>query len=116
MVVVGFDPLVETSRLNAFIAAYKTGPLAAIAQIIGPWTGNLSNRWERVALERSPIGDDPADPVAWVVVDEVIYGDTAPWPASADGQGDALQRITPDPEASGNDPTNWQAAEPTPGR
>jgi len=69
-----------------------------------------------VALEKSLPGDDPAAPLAWVIVDEVIYGDTSPWPAGPDGEGEALQRITPDPGDSGNDPTNWQAAAPTPGR
>ena len=116
LVVVRFDPTVETSRLDAFVAAYKTAPPALIAQIVGPWQGNLSNRGERVALEKSLPGDDPAAPLAWVIVDEVIYGDTSPWPAGPDGEGEALQRITPDPGDSGNDPTNWQAAAPTPGR
>ncbi len=116
LVIAGFDPAVETSRLTAFLAAYKANAADVATRIVGPWTGNLSNAGERVALERSLPGDNPASPIAWVIVDEVIYGDMAPWPVSPDGQGDALQRISAAPEFSGNDPTNWQAATPTPGR
>ncbi len=114
--VVGFDPVVETSRLSAFLSAYRTSPLAAVVQVVGPWTGDLSNRGGRVALEKSLPGDNPATPVAWVIVDEVIYSDADPWPAGADGQGLALQRIVAGPDDAGNDPTNWFAAAPTPGK
>jgi hypothetical protein len=116
LVIVGFDPVVETSRLNAFLAAYKTDPSRLGIRIVGPWQGDLSNRGGRVALEKSLPGDNPAAPVAWMIVDEVIYGDTDPWATDADGRGSVLQRITSAPEVSGNDPTNWQAAEPTPGK
>jgi len=116
LVVVGFNPTVETSRLDVFLAAYETDQSRLGVRIVGPWQGNMSNRGERLALEKSLPGDNPAAPISWVIVDEVIYGDTAPWPAGPDGQGEALQRIAPDPGASGNDPTNWQAAAPTPGK
>ncbi len=116
LVIVGFDPAVQTSRLVAFAVAYKANLANASTRIVGPWTGNLSNAGERVALERSVAGESPASPIAWVIVDEVIYADTTPWPTSPDGQGDALQRVSPDPGSSGNDPANWQAAPPSPGR
>jgi len=115
LIIVGFDPWTETAHLNAFIAAYKTGPLTAGVNIIGPWSGDLSNAGERLALERPQAIDQPGDAI-WVIVDEVIYSDFSPWPQSPDGDGDVLQRKYVDQYHSGNDPANWKAASPTPGR
>jgi hypothetical protein len=44
----------------------------------------------------------------------VNYLDAAPWPSSADGGGDSLQRKNP--AEYGNDPVNWTAEAPTAGR
>src|SRR5204862_3493183 len=49
--------------------------------------------------------------VSYVLVDEVSYRDSAPWPAGADGAGLSIQRK--DSTAYGNDPANWTAAPPT---
>ena len=116
LIVVDFDPQMEASRLSAFIALYDTGPLIAGVDIVGPWSGNLSNAGERLALERPLPADQPDDPAqqfVWRIVDEVIYSDASPWPESADGMGNVLQRISAD--ESGNNPSNWQAIAPTPG-
>ena len=53
--------------------------------------------------------------VTWLIVDEVIYSDASPWPAGSDGTGKALRRIHTDAAHSGNDPTNWTVATPSPG-
>ena len=116
LVIVGFDPATETARLNAFIAAYGADTLTPGVDIVGAFPGNFSNSGERLAVKRPQAPDISGDPVSWVIVDEVIYGDAAPWAVEPDGTGKALQRIYADEEHSGNDPANWRADDPTPGR
>lgn len=115
LVVVGFDPTIEPTRLDTFVAVYGADSLVPGVDIVGPWQGNLANAGERLALEKPQTTGDVDDAIAWVIVDEVIYSDLAPWPTGPDGQGDALQRTGNAPTDSGNDPANWQAAPPTPG-
>jgi len=117
LIVVGFDPMAEPIRVEEFAEAYRTGRVIVPGvDIVGPFPGNFSNGGERLAVKRPQAPDDAADPVSWVVVDEVIYGDVAPWPVEPDGTGKALQRNYADEEHSGNDPANWRADDPTPGR
>ncbi|MEN9674626.1 MAG: hypothetical protein RIS76_522 [Verrucomicrobiota bacterium] len=93
--------------------------------VLGPWTGHLSNRRERVRLENA----------AGVEVDAVEYRGESPWPISADalGAGDdwtglrsldyqyrgrSLERVSATHPSS--DPSNWLAAPlasgPSPGK
>ena len=110
LLVVKFDPT-STTALAAFKSAYG---LAAIGgQIAGPTSGSLANHGERIALERPQAPQIVTDPINWVIVDEVIYFDQAPWTDQANGTGFSLHRVAA--SRSGNDPTNWVAGSPTPG-
>jgi hypothetical protein len=85
--------------------------------------GRLDNAGEKIQL--SMPGDvDIEGRRYWIRVDRVNYsdgshtdgtpGDADPWPVGADGTGYSLSRINP--SEYGNDPINWQAAIPSPGR
>ena len=102
--------------MEDFLSAYEVSRSTPNLQVVGPFPGNFSNSGERVAVKRPQAPDDPGEAVSWVVVDEVIYGDMAPWPVEPDGTGNALQRIYADEEHSSNDPANWRSDDPTPGR
>jgi hypothetical protein len=88
---VSFDPA-NSTLLSLFCSTY--GLDASEAIIMGPYSGQLSNEGERVAIEWPQESDDPLDPLAisWAVLDEVFYFDQSPWPAGADGTGYPLVR------------------------
>ena len=110
LLLVNFGPT-DTTASNALRNAY--GIITPSLAILGPYSGKLGNRSDRVALEKPQYPDLPGDPYSWVIVDEVIYGNQDPWPAGANGAGNALQRLSV--SQSGNDPANWIAAAPSPG-
>jgi hypothetical protein len=114
LLVVSFDPLADPAALATFRSHYS---LSSAAPVLGPYTGKLNNASNSVALYKPDTPQLPPDPdagfVPYILVDRVVYSDSAPWPVSADGQGDSLQRINAD--EYGNDPVNWRAAPPTPG-
>jgi hypothetical protein len=66
-----------------------------------------------VALEQPQRPDLPGQPSAWVIVDEVIYGNQTPWSAEANGGGLSLQRVFW--AGNGNNPSSWYATAPTAG-
>lgn len=82
----------------AFAQQYPGIPIA------GTISGNLDNGGETLTL---------ADPFGEKVI-SVRYEDQPPWPAAADGTGLSLQRIQL--MGNGNEPLDWIAAVPTPGR
>ncbi len=99
---VTFDPSNAVARSN-FLAAH--GFTEGDATLLGPYTSRLSNHGERLAVERPQEPDVPGAPTNWVILDEVIYFDDAPWTPGADGLGPPLVRL--DHAVSGNEPTNW---------
>ena len=113
LVVLPFDPddPGNTTQLRAFRRLHGIGLSVAL---VGGYGGQLANSGDTVRLDRaaSAPADDPAY-TPYVVEDEVAYDDRAPWPESADGDGDALTRTGL--WTFGRDPAAWQAARPTPG-
>jgi len=115
VLVVRFDPQTEAAKLKDFRFRYN---LDESVTLFGPYTGRLENLGEQVTLSKP---DDPKVPphpdagtVPYVLVDEVDYSNSAPWPTGANGTGESLQRLISG--EYGNDPINWQVAPPTPGR
>ncbi len=107
VVVVPFDPTDETLR-DKFVAYHQlTDPI----RMFGPYTGVLDDGGENLELDRP---EDVAQlGLGYVLVDRVDYDDDAPWPVSADGQGDALHRKVP--VAYGDFVSSWISAAPSPG-
>ncbi|MCI0366539.1 MAG: lamin tail domain-containing protein, partial [Phycisphaerales bacterium] len=109
VLVVSFDPVVNTAALNAFRANYG---LAPTVPIFGPYQGRLNNDSETIALYQPDVPEGGFVPS--VLVERVNYSDTAPWPAGdTDGGGLSMQRRAP--VQFGNDPLSWMAADPSPG-
>jgi hypothetical protein len=107
--------LILTRSRTAFESLY-TPP--AQVQILEWGLGALGNGGDRIQLDRPGETDADGDG-SWIRVDRVVYSDGShpagsdPWPMEADGQGMALERVSPD--VYGNDPVHWMAAPPTPG-
>jgi hypothetical protein len=84
------------------------------ASFAGPYRPVLNDDAGLLQLRRpretSATGSN-AEP--WIVVDQLMYESTAPWPGSPGGSGDSLARISPD--SYGNLPSGWTAASPSPG-
>jgi hypothetical protein len=112
--------LLAVKDLSLFASEY-TAPTTV--KVLAWGAGRLANDAEKIQLSK-PGGTDTDGTPVWIRVDRVVYSDGShpedfaagvdPWPPQADGQGESLSRI--DPAAYGNDPDNWQAAAPTPGR
>ncbi len=113
--VVSFDPAMDTDRLKDFRSRY--GPDESF-QLFGPYAGRLENSGEQVMLLKPDDPKVPPDPdagtVPYVLVDQLGYSNSDPWPTGADGTGLSLQRVFSGDY--GNDPINWMVALPTPGQ
>lgn len=114
-VVVGFDPDADLAVRAAFQAKYKV-PSGTL--LFGPLQGRLANEGEEIRLEQPDTPQMPPHPdagfVPYVLVERVRYSPAAPWPSGMEGTDLSLQRL--DLTAYGNEPRNWRAARPSPGR
>ena len=111
LVVVPFDPIVDTVKLADFTSQY--GLAGSGVRIVGPYDGQLDNAGETVRLERPdapPVEDTDFTP--YLIVDEVVYDDQAPWPTEPDTDSMSLNRIA---GTWGNAAASWLAEAPTPG-
>ena len=111
LLVVNFNPA-DGVALAVFRAAY--GITNTQVPILGPYSGKLGNRSDRVAVEKPQYPDLVGYPYSWIIVDEAIYGNQAPWPANANGGGYSLCRLSS--SGNGNDPTKWGSGVPSPGQ
>ncbi len=115
LLVVGFDPVHDPVLLNWFRIRYNVD---SNTPIYGPFQGHLSGGGERVALYLPDKPEIPPSPIAgyvpYVLAEEVHYSSLPPWPAGTDGTGNSLQRIAS--LAFGDEPLNWSAGPPSPGR
>jgi hypothetical protein len=107
VLLVNFDPEADPGLAANFRAKYG---LAPNVPLYGPYRGNLSDSGERVTLLRPDAAVNGSDP-NYIVVDEVNYRSTLPWPAGTGATGKSLQR---DPTKFSDDPFSWVAAEPNP--
>ncbi len=104
IILVNFNPTNEV-QLTEFRNKF---PLFAGIPVFGPYSGKLSNGDDDLLLTRP---DAPTtNNVPRILVEEVHYRDSAPWPPAADGTGRALLRRNF--AAYGNDPANWTDAMP----
>jgi hypothetical protein len=108
VVLVSFAPTNDVLAV-AFRARYGIGPEVLL---LGPYDGKLDNSADRLELSKPGVPD--SDGVPYILVDEVEYRDSVPWPAAGDGSGAALHRVSAG--AYGNDPASWVAAAPSPDR
>ena len=97
--------------------------IPASVPVLAWGVGRLANGMETIQLSKPADGNDQDDR-SWIRVDRVVYSDGSnpqdfpagvdPWPTEADGEGLSLNRI--ERGAYGNEPVNWLAASPSPGR
>ena len=111
LLLVNFNPATNAAQLTAFRSLYG---ISNGLPIFGPYSnGKLPNSSARLALEQPVASSTAGVTGVWSIVDEVLYADQYPWSCGADGTGSSLQRVNA--TGHGSDPSNWIAAQPTPG-
>ncbi len=112
LLVLPFNPATPTNalRLDGFREHYG---LDAGVAVVGGFSGRLNNGYGRVELTRPDSAPELPAGFTPVTSDEVVYDDFTPWPASADGLGSSLQRVTS--TSYGNAASSWVGAAASPG-
>lgn len=79
-------------------------------------TGTLNDTVDSLILAKPDVDSASLTlpQLPYMTVDRVVYANKGDWPSEADGTGKSLQRVNPEDYA--NDPANWKAANPGPGR
>jgi len=95
----------DTISAAQFRAAYG---VPASVEIFN-YSGALDNDGEAIVLKKPGSPEAPTGFVPSIVVEQVKYNDSDPWPVAADGGGKALRRISN--TAYADDPANWQAGD-----
>ena len=113
VLVVGFDP--GTNRTALTNLWLKFG-VPTNTPVFGPWEGRLSDLGDAVELYWPDFTQQPPHPDAgytpYIRADKVNFLAVPGWVTATDGT--SLQRKNP--LQFGNDPINWAAGRPTPGR
>jgi hypothetical protein len=103
-------PAGTTIDPNSYIIVAKVP--ANYSSALGPYDGKLDNGGEEIEIQ-IPGDQEFGKTRYWIPIEKINYDDIAPWPTSADGNGDSIQRQNT--ATYGRDYSNWSAATPTPG-
>jgi hypothetical protein len=116
VVLVSFDPATNTAALVEFQGVYGNQPVREL--VYGPFRGKLGNTDDTIELSKpdAPLAFPPQEAgfVPYILAEKISYLGRSPWPDGAAGTGLSLHRL--DLASYGNEPLNWKAATPTPGR
>lgn len=114
IIVTAFNPATESEKLQSFKSLFS---IPETVQIFGPFQGNLNNRSDSIIVEApeepQPEESPEAGAIPYFTSDNVQYTSTSPWPLEADGLGASLVRAAL--IALGQDPSSWNAGQPSPG-
>jgi spore coat protein H len=89
----GHDFIVAAEDVNAHAIVYPD-----LQNVCGPLGFGFSNRGETIRIYDA----------SGLLVDQVRYQDSIPWPAGADGSGRTIELLSPDSANAG--PDNWRAS------
>ncbi len=115
LLVVDFDPIANPALLAEFRRQHA---IPTATQILGPFKGKLGNEGDSVELYKPDPPQQPPHPdagfVPSILVEGILYSAALPWPVEAADPTRSLQRRSV--LGFGNEPRNWVAAAPTPGK